>query len=138
MRLIKRILCEIYHGIVNTVGSLFINSICHAALNTTRFISIHKALPFGINDILLFLTHGTADIICLSHRITGKFLHNLHNLLLIDDTSVGRFKNRLQFRCHIGNRILIILSLDIVWNKIHWPRPVQRNAGYNVLEILWF
>ena len=37
-----------------------------------------------------------------------------------------------------GNRILIILSLDIVWNKIHWPRPVQRNSGYNVLEILWF
>ena len=138
MGLVKRILGEVYHGIVNTVCSLFINAICHAALNATRFVSIHKALPFGINDILLFLTHGTADIICLSHRIAGKFLHDLHNLLLIDDTSVGRFKDRLQLRCHIGNRILIILSLDIVWDKIHRTRPVQRNSGYNVLEILWF
>ena len=136
MGFVKRILCKIHHGIVNTVCRFLINAVCHAAPDAARLISVDETLPLRVNDILLFFTHGAADVVRLSHRITRKLLYNLHHLLLIDDTSIGWLKDRLQFRRHVSNGVCIIFSLDVVWNKIHRSRTVQGNSGNDILEIL--
>lgn len=85
-----------------------------------------------------FFAHGAADVVRLSHRIPRKLLYDLHHLLLINDTSIRWLKDRLQFRRHVSNGVCIILSPDVVWNKIHRSRTVQGNSGNDILEILWF
>ena len=90
MGFVERIFGKIDHGIVDRVRCLLADAIGDTALNPLFFISINKVLPLRIDDILLLFTHGPSDVIRLSHRIACQLLHNLHNLLLVDDTAVGR------------------------------------------------
>ena len=136
MGFVEGILCEIHHRIINAVGSLLVDPIGHTALDSPLCISVNKALALRINHILFFLTHGTADVIGLSHGIPGKLLHDLHNLLLVNNTSVSRFQNGFQLRCHVHDFVWIVLTLDIIRDKIHRSRTIQGNTGHNVLEIL--
>ena len=90
MRFVERILSEINHRIVYAVCGFFIYAVCHTALYATLLISVHKALALCVDDILLLLAHGTADVVRLSHCIARELLHYLHNLLLVYYTTVGR------------------------------------------------
>ena len=90
MGFIKGIFRKIHHGIVNLICRLLADTIIDAALNALLLIAVNKVLSLRIDNILLFLTHGTADIVRLPHGIARQILHNLHDLLLIDDTAIGR------------------------------------------------
>ena len=125
MGFIKCVFGKVHHGIVDAVCGLLIDSVCHASFDAAALVTVHKALALRINDILLFLTHRTPDVVRLSHRVAGKLLHDLHNLFLINDTTVCRLEDRLEFRCHISNRVTVIFSLNVIRDKIHRTRTVQ-------------
>ena len=90
MRFVKRILGEVDHGVVDTVGSLLADAVGNTALDAALGISVYEALALRVDDVLFFLAHRTADVVRLPHRISRKLLHDLHNLLLIHDTAIGR------------------------------------------------
>ena len=66
------------------------DTVCNTAFDSLFLVAVNKVLTLCINDILFLFTHGTTDIVRLSHRVSGKFLHDLHHLLLINDTTIGR------------------------------------------------
>ena len=136
MRLVKCIFCKINHLIINLIGNLFTDSVCNTSRNPFRLISIYKVLALFLHHIALFLGHRTAHQVASSKCIPSQIPHNLHNLLLIHNTSIRRFQNRFQLWTIIGDRIHIIFPFDILWDKIHRSRTIQRNSRNNILQTL--
>ena len=89
MRLIKRILREINHLIVDVICDALADPVCDTALYAFCLISVDEILAFFLHDCCLLLRHCTAHKIASSHRVSGEVTNDLHNLLLVDDTSVG-------------------------------------------------
>ena len=89
--------------------------------------------------------NSTAEIkaesdVCVtsSKAVTRKVTHDLHYLLLIYDTSIRRCKNWFKLWTVIFNVSLIILSLDVLWYKIHRSRTIKRYSGDNIFHALRF
>ena len=89
MGFVKRILGKICHFIINLIGSLLVNTICNTAWYTFLRISVHKILAFLCHDIGFLLGHGAAHKVASSKGISCQITHDLHNLLLIDDTAIS-------------------------------------------------
>ena len=89
MGLVEGIFSKINHLIVDVVCGLLVNPIVHTALNPFRLAAVDKVLALLFHDRRLFLTHGAAHQIAASHGVSGQITHNLHNLLLVHDTSIG-------------------------------------------------
>ena len=136
MRLVKCVLCEIDHLIVDFICNLLRNSICHASRNVLFRIAVDKILALSLHHIRFFLTHRTAQKVTSPQRISGQIPHDLHNLFLINDTAVCRFQDRLQLRAVIGGKFRVILSFYILRNEIHRPRAVQRDSRDNIFQTL--
>ena len=138
MRLIKCVFCKIDHIVINLICRLLRNSIGNTAWYAFRFVSINKVLALLLHDCCFFLGHCTTYQVAPSKCITCQITHDLHNLLLIHDTSICRFQDRLQLRTVIFDRIRAIFSPDILRNKIHRPRTIQGNSRDHILQTLWF
>ena len=138
MRLIKCVFCKVNHIVINLICRLLRNSIGNTAWYAFRFISINKVLTLFLHDCCFFLGHCTTYQVAPSKCITCQITHNLHNLLLIYDTSICRFQDRLQLRAVIFDRIRAIFSPDILRNKIHRPRTIQGNSRDHIFQALWF
>ena len=136
MGFVESVLGKIHHGIVDLIRRLLADSVCNTALDPLLLISVNEIVALRINDILLFLTHRTADVIRLSHGIAGKILHDLHDLLLVDDTAVRRLQDRFQFLAGVCYALRLVFSLNVLWNEIHRTRTVQRDSGNDILEAL--
>ena len=80
--------------------------------------------------------------IFLENYARGQHLTNIRHY--IDDDESGRFFDRSAYSRMMDDvengkiGVCIILSPDVVWNKIHRSRTVQGNSGNDILEILWF
>ena len=95
MGLIEGILCKIDHFIIYFVRSLLVNTVFYTSRHIICFISIHEDLALFLHHVALFLGHGTAQKVASSQCVSGQVTHDLHDLLLIDDTSVCRLQYRL-------------------------------------------
>ena len=135
MGFVKSVLGEINHLVINFVSHFFINSVFNAAGNSL-FISVNKCLTLFFHDIQFLLGHGTAQKIASPQGKAAKALHDLHYLLLINDTAMGRLQNRLQLRTIIMDCIRSVLSSDVLRNKIHRTRTVQGNSGDYILQAM--
>ncbi len=135
MRLVEGIFGKIHHVFIDLSRRFLIDAPGDTAGYPFLLVSVYKIGPLLLHHRLLFLAHGTADKIASSHGIASQVSHDLHHLLLIHDTAVGRCQNRLQLRAGVDHRIMIIFPLNILGNKFHGPRPVQRDPGYNILQI---
>ena len=138
MGFVKGIFCKICHLIENLVGNFLGNTVCHTARHALFFIAVHKILTLSGHDIAFFLGHGTTYQITSSQCITCQIPHNLHDLLLINDTSIRRIQDRFQLRTVIHNGRRIIFTTDIGWDKIHRSRTIQGNSGNDIFQALWF
>ena len=138
MGFVKGILSKVHHGIINTVCHFFTDAFGNTSGYIFFSISEGKVLSFLLHHIGFLLTHGTANQIGTTHGIAAQIPYNLHNLLLIHNTTVGRCQNRFQFRTLVGNGIRIIFPFDVLRNEIHWSRPIQGYPGDNILQTLGF
>ena len=128
--LIKCIFGKVDHLVKDMVCHILRDAPPDTAFHAFFLIAVDEVCPLLRHDIGLFLGLGTgAD----DHH---RGLHNnLHDLFLIDDTSVGRLQNLFQFRTAVADAVSVILSFDIFRNKIHRARTVQRDSGDNILQI---
>ena len=136
MGLVERVFCKIHHFRVNFQTDLFRNAPGHTAGHALLGIAVNEIRPFFFHDRLLFLAHRTANQVASSHRVAAEVAHNLHNLLLIHDTAVGRRQDRFQLRTGIGDFVMIVFSFNIFWNKVHRPGTVQGNTRDDILQVL--
>ena len=136
MRLIERILRKVDHLIVDLIRHFLVNAVGNTAGHALLRISVDEIAALLLHHRSLLLRHGAAHQITPAKRITAELAYDLHNLLLIDNTSVGRLQDRLQLRAVVHHFLRMILTLDILRNKVHRSRPVQGNSGNDILEIL--
>ena len=138
MRFIKCILCKIYHFIIDFIRCRLVDSICNTSRNSLCFISINEVLALFFHDRGLLFGHCSTYQVASAQSITGQVTHDLHNLLLIYDTSISRLQNRLQLRAVITNRVRTVFAPDILRNEIHRARTVQGNSRDYIFKALRF
>ena len=134
MRLVEGILCEIGHVIVDLVRRFLIDSLRYAARNMLGFISVDEILTLLRHDRSLLLAHCAPDQVCASQCVAAKAPHNLHNLLLIDNAAIGRLQDRFKERGVVGDELRVLLAPDVLGDKVHRARPVQRYSCYQILD----
>ena len=137
MGFVKCILCKIDHFIVDLICNFLVNSILNTSRNTFCFISIDKSLAFFFHNVKFLLGHGPAEKIASSQGKSGKALYDLHNLLLVHDTTVSRLQDWLQLRTIIVDGVWTVLAADILGNKVHRAWAVQGNSGDYILKAMW-
>ena len=136
MGFVKGIFCKIHHILINLSCHFRRNSFGNTSGYRLFFITIYEVLSLFLHDVLLFLTHGTSYQITSSQRISAQIPYDLHYLLLVHNTSVGRRQNRLQLRTQIGDGIITVLTFDILRDKVHGPRTIQRNSCNDIFQVL--
>ena len=136
MGFVKCILCKIDHFIVDLICNFLINPIFNTAWNTFLFVSINKSLTFFFHNVKFLLGHGSAEKVASSQGKSGKALHDLHNLLLVHDTTVSCLQDWLQLRAIIVDGVWAVLAADILGNKIHRTWAVQGNSGDYILQAM--
>ena len=124
MGFIKGIFCKFRHIVINFIGHRFRNTVSDTALNALFLISIYKIFALSSHHRCFFLRHSTAHQIAPPKTVTGKIAHNLHHLLLIDNTAISRLKDWLKLGAVVGNTVLIIFPRYVLRYVIHRPRPV--------------
>ena len=90
MGLIECIFRKVHHFIINLRGDILRDAVCHTSGHALLRISIDEIRPLLFHHGLLFLTHGTAHEIASPKGIATQITYDLHYLLLINNTAVGR------------------------------------------------
>ncbi len=104
--------------------------------------ALAEALELLVQDLLLLLTHGLTQNVCLAQRVTGQLLRDLHDLLLIHDQTEGRAQDVLErfFQLRVDGRNLLtpVLTQRVVGVRVrtHRARTVQGTDGGDVFEVV--
>ena len=138
MGFIERVLGEVDHVVIDPVGRLRRDPLCRASRYVLLRIAVDKIAALLLHDLLFFLAHRPSDEIRASERIAAEVLHDLHDLLLVDDTPVGRCQDRLELLCLVADLAVFLFSLDILGNKVHRARAVQRDPCNDILQVTGF
>ena len=138
MRLVKRIFCKINHLIKDLIGRVLVDPIplCTRNNNISRFIhrTVQKNLTLAFHHVRFFLAHRTAHKIGPRIGVSGQRAHNLHYLLLIDDTAICHLQNWFQLWNQIMNPVWMRLIINIQSNGIHRPGTVKRDHRNNIFK----
>ena len=136
MGLVEGILGKVHHFVVDVLRHSFGNAFCQTARDPFFGVSVDKVVALLLHDGLLFLGHGPAHQVAASQGVARQVPHDLHDLLLVDDTAVGGGQDGLHFGTVIGNARPVGLALDIFGNEIHGARSVEGNACDDILQAL--
>ena len=98
------------------------------------FSAVDKCLAVFFHEGGLLLRHGAADVVGLAHREAREISNDLHDLFLIDHTSVGHVQDRLEERMIVLNGRRIVTGRHIFRDLVHRARTVKRDARDNVLK----
>ena len=136
MGLVKSILGEIHHIVIDLIGYLLTDTVFDTAGNSGLLITINKTFAFCLHDRVFLFGHGTPQDICTAQRISSQITNDLHDLFLINDTSVSWFQDWLKLRTIVHDFFPGVLACYIFWNKIHRTRTIQCNSCDNILQCL--
>ena len=136
MRLVEGILREVDHLVIDVVRRRLIDAPRDAARDVLLRITIDEVLPLLLHDLRFFLAHGTAHEVRASHRVAGEITHDLHDLLLVDDTAIGRLEDRTDLRAVVADRFRVLLALYVLRDEVHRTRSVECDTGDDVLDAL--
>ena len=89
MGLVKRILGEVHHHVVDLSCGLLINAVGNTAGYILLRITVDEVCPLFFHDSLLLFTHGTTHQIASAQGISRQIANNLHYLLLVHNAAVG-------------------------------------------------
>ena len=136
VRLIESILRKVCHLIVDLVCDLLGNAVGDTARNPLFHISVNEILALFCHNRSFLLGHGTAHQVASSKSIACKITDDLHNLLLVYDTAIGRLQDGLHLRAVITDGIRTVFSADVLRNEIHGTRTVKGNSRDDILKAL--
>ena len=137
MRLVEGILREVDHLIIDVVRRRLIDAPRDAARDVLLRITIDEVFPLLLHDLRFLLTHGTAHEVRAPHRVAGEITHDLHHLLLVDDTAIGRLEDRTDLRAVVADRFRVLLSLYVLRDEVHRTRSVECDTGDDILDAFW-
>ena len=123
---------EVHHLVEDMVRHPLADASFHGALHTLG--AVDEILPLPGHHVVLLLTHSPADDIRPPQGVASQGADDLHDLLLIDHTSVGGGEDRLQPRILIVDGVRIMLALDITGDALHGARTIEGDASDDILE----
>ncbi len=85
MGLVEAVTGKGLHLVKNIVGEFVADTAMGGAINK------HETLLGHLGR--LFLTHGAAQDIGITERVTGQHLGDLHDLFLVKDDAIGGFQD---------------------------------------------
>ena len=134
MALVEGVLREVRHLVKDVVRDLFRDPVGNASRDALLGVSEDKVGPLLLHDRFFFLRHGAPHQVAPAQGIARQVPDDLHDLLLVDDASVGRLQDRLQLRALVADGIPVVLSLQVPRDKVHGARTVEGDACDNVLQ----
>ena len=132
--LVEGVFGEIHHHIVDMGGCILRDASGNTAGDIFFRIAVYKVAALLFHDRLLLFTHGPADQVAPSQSIAAQVPDNGHDLLLIDNTAIGRGQDRFQLGAVISNMVRVVLAFNIFGDKVHGTRPVQGDSRDDVLQ----
>ena len=135
--LVEGVLREVVHGVVYAVRRSLGYPSVHTAPDILSRISVYKGLAVLVYHVLLLLAHGAADIVGLPQGISREVLEDLHDLLLIDDASIGGLQYGLQLSGLVCYMIRVVLAGYVFRDEVHRTGTIQGYPGYHILQRPW-
>jgi hypothetical protein len=83
---------------------------------------------------VLLLAHRAAQEVGLSQAVAADALGDLHDLLLVDDDSVGLLEDGLEAGVGVAYRLPPRLRVDELGDVVHGTGTVERVERYQVLH----
>ncbi|CAN4035212.1 S-layer-like y domain-containing protein, partial [Dysosmobacter welbionis] len=87
--LVERVVGKVVDILIDGLGRLLRDAVCHAARNVPLRIAVEECLPLLLDLGGLFLGDGPAHHVRLPQRVSRQLLEDLDHLLLVDDAPVG-------------------------------------------------
>ena len=134
MRTVERVLREVHHAVEDLVGRRLGDAAGQAARHAFLWIAVDEVGSLLLHHGFLFLAHGAAHQVAAAHGIAAQIPHDLHDLLLIHDAAVGIRKDGLQLGDQVVDALSVVFAADIVRDKAHGTRPVEGNAGDEIIH----
>ena len=89
-----------------------------------------------LRHLLDFLfSHSTAQNIGLSQAIAGNATGCLHHLLLVNHDSISLLTDVFKKRVRVLNSGGIVLTPNIIGDKVHRSRAVKSNKRYDFVDV---
>ena len=123
---VKSVFCKRFHTLENVIGVVLRNAVGSAAFQKQ---GLHLRHVVGF-----FLRHRFHQRLGLAAGKARQNLRRLHDLLLIQQHSIGVFENRFEFGMRIGD-FAAVTTADIFRDFVHRAGTIQRNLRDDVLEI---
>ena len=118
----------------------FVHTAAHTALHHDIAVvvgeSADKDLALALHDVMLLFAHGAAHDVRSAEAVAGKLAEDLHDLLLIDDATVGHLEDALQARMLVANVLGMMAAVDIGGNAVHRTRTIERENGDQILDTI--
>ena len=111
-------------GVLGELLPVLPNLVQHLLRMPFGLAARHELVLQGVQNVDLLLTHGLAELVCLSFGETGQLLGQQHHLLLVHRDAVGVLQEFLHFREVVLNSLLAQLTGHKVRNIIHGPGPI--------------
>ena len=136
MGLVERVVGKVVDILIDGLGRLLRDAVCHAARNVPLRIAVEECLPLLLDLGGLFLGDGPAHHVRLPQRVSRQLLEDLDHLLLVDDAPVGDGEDRLQGRVEVLDLAGVMLAGDEPGDGVHGAGAVERDDGGDVLDVL--
>ena len=88
-----------------------------------RVVAGMEYAVFFLYHIGFLLSHRPPDKVCPPEAVSGKFPHNLHDLFLIDDASIGRGKDFFQLGDFVSDGFGIFHFFQVFGDEVKSMGP---------------
>ena len=136
-------------GLVEGVGGktdhIIVDLVCHclrdavfdaaSALLARLGASMDKMFALGLHDLELFLAHSAAHIVGLAEAEACQLTADLHDLLLINDDTVGHIHDVGHLRGLVNDLGRVLSVAQIRWDGVHRAGAVQRDQGDDIFQV---
>ena len=93
-------------------------------------------LPLCLHYGVLLFAHGAADIVSLSKGEACQLAEDLHDLLLIDDASIGNVKDVRQLGRLITDLVRLVAVAQVSRDGVHRAGAVKADESDDIFKIL--
>ena len=126
MALVEAVAGELVGLLEDLVGGLGVDAAFARAGDEARLLARHL--------VLVLLAHRAAQKVGVAQRIARQLAGDHHHVLLIGHHPVGVLQDRFERRVEVGDLLLAVLAGDVFGDRVHRPRPVERDERDDVLD----
>ena len=130
MRFIEKISAFFFEIIADLFCNPFRISVCNN-------FSIQLLRLFFYKFNILF-ADSLSKLVSPSVATASKFPDNIHELFLINHTTISLFQNRFHVGMDVGYCLFTVFAIDIVFKSTHAIWTIQCQHGRNIFEVCRF